>query len=147
MFYLYLQNSPQLIVNSAVLRSERHHTIPGSKEPSIFEELESQLSTIHPPISFHDLEILANKVYHRYMTSRAYESALGDTERPLEDYGEAGEQMDGADKEVEKPGWKGDHQMANLVLRMRDGLWYYELCHAIIDGDTGRVSEIIKVSN
>ena len=29
---------------------------------------------------------------------------------------------------------------------MRDGLWYHELCHAIIDGDIGCVSEIIKVS-
>ena len=54
--------------------------------------------------------------------------------------------MEVTDKGVEKLGWKGDCQMANLVLRMRDGFWYLELCHAIVDGDIGRVSEIIKVS-
>jgi len=81
------------------------------------------------------------------MTSKAYESTLGDTERSPECYGEAGESMKAADEGVEKPNWKGDRQMANLVLRMRDGFWYYELCHAIVDGDIGRVSEIIKVSD
>ena len=129
----------------AVLRSKRKFTSPHPKPPDIFEEIDSQLLAIYPSISFHDLEVLANKVYHCYMTTQAYESALGDTERPLEQYGEPGEQMEVVDEGVEKLGWKGDRQMANLVLRMRDGLWYYEFCHAIIDGDVGRVSEIIKV--
>lgn len=133
-------------MNSALLRSEKEFTISGPKVPDIFEELESQLSTIYPSISFHHLEVLADRVYHRYMTTQAYEGALGDTERSPECYGMAGEQMEVMDKGVEKLGWKGDRQMANLVLRMRDGLWYHELCHAIIDGDIGRVSEIIKVS-
>jgi hypothetical protein len=129
------------------LRSEKQYIAPGPKTPDIFEELKSQLSTIYPSITFHDLEVLANKVYHRYMTTQAHESALGDTERSPECYGEAGEQMEATDEGVEKPGWKGDRQMANLVLRMRDGFWYHELCHAIIEGDIGRVSEIIKVGN
>lgn len=119
--------------------------VPGPKHPDIFEELESQLSTIYPSISFHDLATLANKVYQRYMTTKAHESALGDTERLPGDYGKAGAPVEAMDEGVEKPGWKGDRQMANLVLRMRDGLWYHELCHAIVDGDIGRVSEIIKV--
>ena len=80
------------------------------------------------------------------MTTKAHENALGDTERLSEDYGKAGAPMQ-PDQGAEKPGWKGDRQMANLVLRMRDGFWYYELCHAITDGDIGRVSEIIKASN
>jgi len=79
------------------------------------------------------------------MTTKAHESALGDTERLSEHYGEAGAPMEVMDEGVEKPGWKGDRQMANLVLRMRDGFWYHELCQAIVDGDIGRVSEIIKV--
>ena len=133
-------------MNSAVLRSEKKYTPPGPKCPDIFEELESQLSTIYPSISFDNLTTLANKVYHRYMTSKAYESTLGDTNRPPEHYGEPGEAMEATDEGVEKLGWKGDHQMANLVLRMRDGFWYHELFHAITDGDIGRVSEIIKVS-
>ena len=127
------------------MRSERQYTAPGPKHPDIFGELESQLSTTYPSISFHDLTILADKVYYRYMTSKAYESALGDTERSPEYFGKAGAPMKAIDEKVEKPGWKGDRQMANLVLRMRDGFWYHELCHAIVDGDIGRVSEIIKV--
>ena len=134
-------------MSSAVLQSERQYTVPGPKRPDIFEELESQLSTIYPSISFDDLTLLANKVYHRFMTTKAHESALGDTERLPEVYGEAGGPVQPADKEAEKLGWKGDRQMANLVLRMRDGFWYYELCHAITDGDIGRVSEIIKVND
>jgi hypothetical protein len=132
-------------VSSAVLRSERQFTAPGPKRPDIFEELGSQLSTIYPSITFDNLTTLADKAYHRYMTSKAYESALGDIKRSPEYYGEAGGPMEAMDEGVEKPGWKGDRQMANLILRMRDGFWYHELCHAIIDGDIGRVSEIIKV--
>lgn len=147
MHFLDFESDPCLIGSSAVLRSERQYTTPGPKQPDIFEELEFQLSAIYPSITFHNLEVLADKVYHRYMTSQAYESTLGDTERPLGLYGEGGEQMEATDEGVEKLGWKGDRQMANLVLRMRDGLWYYEFCHAIVDGDIGRVSEIIKVSD
>lgn len=132
-------------MSRAALRSERAYTFPHPKPPDVFEEIDSQLSAIYPSISFHDLEVLANKVYHRYMTTQAHESALGDVVRPPEHYGEPGEQMEARDKGVEKLGWKGDRQMANLVLRMRDGLWYHEFCHAITDGDIGRVSEIIKV--
>ena len=102
-------------MSSAVLRSERQYKAPGSKRSDVFEELESQLSTIYPSISFHDLTILANKVYHRYMTTKAHESALGDTERLPEHYGEEGAPMEAMDEGVEKPGWKGDRQMANLV--------------------------------
>jgi len=134
-------------VNSAVLRSEKEFVAPGPKVPDIFEELESQLSTIYPSISFHHLEVLANKVYYRYMTSQAYESTLGDTERLPGRYGVAGKEAEVIDEKAEKLGWKGDRQVANLVLRMRDGLWYHELCHAVVDGDIGRVSEIIKVSD
>ena len=139
--------STWLILSSAVLRSERPYTPPGPKSPDVFEELESQLSTIHPSLTFDDLTLLADKVYNRYMTSKAYESALGDTKRLPEVYGKVGEAVEATDDGVEKPGWKGDRQMANLVLRMRDGFWYHELCHAIIDGDIGRVSETIKVSD
>ena len=140
-------NNTQLIANRAVLRSERKYTFTGPKPPDIFEEVDSQISAIYPSISFHDLEVLASKVYHRYMTTQAYEDALGDTERPEERYGKPGEPMEQMDKGVEKASWKGDRQMANLVLRMRDSLWYYEFCHAVTDGDIGRVYEIIKVSN
>jgi hypothetical protein len=80
------------------------------------------------------------------MTTQAHESALGDTEQPLESYGKPGEQMEPIDKGFEKLGWKGDQQMANLVFRMSNGLWYYEFCCTIIDGDVGHVSGIIKVS-
>ena len=132
-------------MSRAVLQSERAYTPPHPRPPNVFEEIDSQLSAIYPSISFHDLEVLANKVYHRYMTTQAHESALGDTERPPEQYGEPGGKVGALDEGLEKPGWKGDRQVANLVLRMRDSLWYYEFCHAITDGDIGHVSEIIKV--
>ena len=77
------------------------------------------------------------------MVSNAHYDALGDIPRPTDLYGEPGSRMEPVDKE--KHGWNGDRQMANLTLRMRDTLWYYELCHAIVDGDIGRVMEIIKV--
>ena len=132
-------------MSSAVLRQEKPYTAPGPKRSDVFDELESQLSTIHPSISFNDLTLLANKAYHCYMTTKAHESALGDTERLPEYYGVAGASMEPMDQGAEKSGWQGDRQMANLVLRMRDGFWYHELCYAICDGDIGRVSEIIKV--
>lgn len=128
------------------MRSEREYTPPGPKPPDVFEEVDFQLSAIYPSISFDNLEVLASKVYHRYMTTKAHEDALGDTKRPEECYGKPGQQMAPMD-EIEKKSWKGDRQMANLALRMRDGLWYYEFCHAVTDGDIGRVSEIIKVSS
>ena len=76
----------------------------------------------------------------------AHNAALGDVDRPVEIYGWPGSKMEPQHEEVEKYGWSGDQQMANLTLRMRDSLWYYELCHAIADGDIGRVMEIIKVT-
>ena len=79
------------------------------------------------------------------MTSNAHYDALGDLPRSKDIYGEPGSPMESMDEGVEKHGWDGDRQMANLTLRMRDCLWYYELCHAIVDGDIGRVMEIIKV--
>ena len=79
------------------------------------------------------------------MTSNAHYDALGDIPRSTEIYGEPGSPMEPEDKKLEKRGWDGDRQMANLTLHMRDCLWYYELCHAIVDGDIGWVMEIIKV--
>ena len=134
-------------MNREVLRAEQGHSPSGSKPPDVFEEVDSQFLKISPPITFHVLETLASKVYHRYMTTQAYESALGDTERPVQLYGKPGKTVEVTDEGVEKLSWEGDRQHANLVLRMRDGLWYYELCHAIIDGDIGRVLEILKVSD
>jgi len=79
------------------------------------------------------------------MTTKAYQYALGDIPRPADIYGVDGLLWPPQDDSGEKLGWSGDRQMANLTLRMRDCLWYYELCHAIVDGDIGRVMEIIKV--
>ena len=90
---------------------------------------------------------LAQIVYLRYMTTGAHNAALGDINRPVEVYGNPRTPMEPQDEGAEKYGWNGDRQMANLTLWMRDSLWYHELCHAIVDGDTGRVLEIIKVTN
>ena len=137
-----------LITNSAVLRSEgKTINAPqeGESAPNIIQELDSQFPSEPSHIPLSNLAGLAEKVYLRYMTSNAHYDALGDIPRPGDIYGEPGSPMEPADIEVEKYGWNGDRQMANLTLRMRDCLWYYELCHAIVDGDIGRVMEIIKV--
>lgn len=135
-----------LMMSSAVLKSEEGRaTIPlqeGRSAPNIIEELDALLPA---DTSFSSLESLAKKVYLRYMTTKAHYYALGNISRPPDVYGEPGTPMTPGDDDDEKPGWVGDRQMANLTLRMRDCLWYYELCHATADGDIGRVMEIIKV--
>jgi len=117
----------------------------GESAPNIIQELDIMFPSEPSKASFSDLASLAEKVYLRYMTSNAHYDALGDIPRPTDIYGRPGSPMESVDKKVEKHGWDGDRQMANLTLRMRDCLWYYELCHAIVDGDIGRVMEIIKV--
>ena len=137
-----------LILHSTVLQSEGR-TIDAPQEGesalNIIQELDALFPANPSESSFPDLESLAQKVYLRYMTTKAHQYALGDISRPADIYGEAGSPMDPTDDGGEKHGWDGDRQMANLTLRMRDCLWYYELCHAIGDGDIGRVMEIIKV--
>ena len=136
------------MIGSATLRSERvvvSETREGESAPNIIEELDTLLKHGNSLITIDHLSSLARKVYLRYMVTSTHNDALGDIDRPVEIYGRPGDQMEPEDKEAERHGWNGDRQMANLTLRMRDSLWYYELCHAIIDGDIGRVLEIIKV--
>jgi len=137
-----------LITDRAVLRSEGmaiSGTGEGESAPTIIEELDSLLKHLFSPITIDHLSTLSQKVYLRYMITGAHNAALGNIDRPVEIYGQPGSQMEPQNEGVEKYGWNGDRQMANLTLRMRDSLWYYELCHAIVDGDIGRVLEIIKV--
>jgi len=136
-----------LIADSATLRSEGTtiNTNEGRGVPSIVEELDAMLKHGSSPIPIDHLWSLARKVYLRYMIIGAHNASLGDTDRPVEVYGPPGSQVEPQHKNMEKSNWNGDRQMANLTLRMRDSLWYYELCHAIVDGDIGRVLEIIKV--
>jgi len=137
-----------LTICSAVLQTEGI-TVNGAREaestPNIIEELDALLKNGFSPITIDHLSSLARKVYLRYMIIGAHNAALGYIDRPVEVYGQPGHRMKPQHEEAERCGWNGDRQMANLTLRMRDSLWYYELCHAIIDGDIGRVLEIIKV--
>jgi len=135
-------------VISSVLRSEgRVIAAPqeGESAPNIIQELDKLFPDKPSQISFSYLESLATKVYLRYMTTTAHQYALGDIPRPADIYGKDGPPWPPQDDGGEKLSWDGDRQMANLTLHMRDCLWYYELCHAIVDGDIGRVMEIIKV--
>ena len=134
---------------SAVLRAEGitvDGTGPAESAPNVIDELDRLLKQRFPKITIGGLSSLARKVYLRYMIIGAHNAALGDVDRPVEVYGRPGSEMEPQHEAVEKYGWNGDRQMANLTLRMRDSLWYYELCHAIADGDIGRVLEIIKVT-
>lgn len=136
------------MVSSAVLQSEGQ-TIgapqEGESAPNIIQELDTLFPAEPSQISFSSLESLAKKVYLRYMTTKAHQYALGDIPHPIYICGEPGSPMKPASDDGEKVGWNGDRQMANLTLHMIDCLWYYELCHTIVDGDIGRVMEIIKV--
>ena len=137
-----------LTISSAVLRSEGitvARTGAAESAPNVISELNALLKDRFSPITIDHLSNLARKVYLRYMIIGAHNAALGDVDRPIGIYGQPGSQMEPQHENTEKYGWSGDRQMANLTLRMRDSLWYYELCHAIIDGDVGRVLEIIKV--
>lgn len=136
-------------MGSAVLRSEgavAGGTREGKSALNIIDELDELLKHRFSSITIDCLLNLARKVYLRYMVTGAHNDALGDVDRRVEIYGQPGSQMESQHDGVEKCGWSGDRQMANLTLRMRDSLWYYELCHAVIDGDIGRVLEIIKVT-
>ena len=133
-------------MSSATLRSEGmsiSRANEGESAPNVIAELDTLLK--NGPTTFSYLSNLAKKVYLRYMITGAHNASLGDISRPVEIYGLPGDQMEPQHEDMEKSNWKGDRQMANLTLRMRDSLWYYEFCHAIIDGDVGRVLEIIKV--
>lgn len=117
----------------------------GESAPNIIQELDALFPDTPSQLPFSELEKLATKVYLRYMTTKAHQYALGDILRPVAIYGEDGAAMVPEADDGEKLGWNGDRQMANLILRMRDCLWYYELCHAIVDGDIGQVMDVIKV--
>lgn len=137
-----------LMISSAVLQSEGITVSRAGDSEStqnVIDEVDTLLKHGFSPITIDHLSSLARKVYLRYMVTGAYNAALGDINRPMEIYGQPGSRMEPKHEGVEKRGWNGDRQMANLTLRMRDSLWYYELCHAIIDGDIGRVLEVIKV--
>ncbi|KAF4568361.1 hypothetical protein EYR40_010237 [Pleurotus pulmonarius] len=96
--------------------------------------------------SFQFLQELAAVGYRRYMCTAAYEDALGVTQRDSAVYGTATSPHT-VDLGVgeEGPNWNGDRQLANLILRLRDSFWYYEMNHAIAYGDIGRVMEIVKL--
>ncbi|KAF9488156.1 hypothetical protein BDN71DRAFT_1513309 [Pleurotus eryngii] len=92
------------------------------------------------PIGF--LEHLAKTAYRRYLCTAAYDDSLGASSRNKDIYGE--EPLESSHKPADNT-WNGDRALANLVLQLRDFFWYYEMCHAISDGDIGRVFEVIKI--
>lgn len=64
------------------------------------------------------------------------------TNEPIE--GSATNQTD-QQAEEDNP-FKGDWTLANIILLVRDGIWYLEYCRAVSSGDTGRIWEILKVN-
>ncbi|KAG8695907.1 hypothetical protein FRC08_007495 [Ceratobasidium sp. 394] len=41
-------------------------------------------------------------------------------------------------------GFRGDHCLANSIIRMRDSLWLFEYLYAIADGDIGRAMQVMS---
>src|SRR5882757_3295636 len=99
-----------LTVCSTVLQSEGKITgapQEGRSAPNIIQELDASFPSEPSGTSFSDLESLAQKVYLQYMTTKAYQHALGDIPRPVDIYGEAGSPMIPVDDDGEKHGWNG----------------------------------------
>ncbi|TFK45359.1 hypothetical protein OE88DRAFT_1649347, partial [Heliocybe sulcata] len=99
----------------------------------------------HGDISFDELYTIASRAYNKYMTQEAYDHALGETKRDPARWGKDGALVTEAQAGSEADNWRGDRQLANLILRLRDFLWYYELCCSISGGDSGRVMEVLKI--
>ncbi|EIN10569.1 hypothetical protein PUNSTDRAFT_64567 [Punctularia strigosozonata HHB-11173 SS5] len=123
-------------------------------------------------ITFDELSQLAKKTYERYLTTAAYEDAIGLTERS-NSMGDD-EVVDIEIPVVEPPNtrvehtgristgrrtrrgaqptipgndaqFRGDRCLANTVLFMRLSFWYLEISSGIAEGDIGRVLEILKI--
>ncbi|KAJ8473854.1 hypothetical protein ONZ45_g16144 [Pleurotus djamor] len=122
--------------------SKRLHLIPGLGAAF---ELDGHLSKTN----FDFLRDLATKGYRRYMCTAAYSDALGHVPRDRSIYAEDGPSVSRPTQPTapdnEEPNWAGDRVHANLILRLRDCLWYYEMSHAISYGGSGRVFEVVKL--
>lgn len=94
------------------------------------------------PSSF--LDELAASGYRRYLCTAACEDSLCDN-TPEPDSDSENPPSPLSERYDYDKKYQGDRVLGNLVLRLRDCLWYYEMCHATSHGDIGRVMEIIKV--
>ncbi|KAF9021243.1 hypothetical protein BDZ89DRAFT_930664, partial [Hymenopellis radicata] len=130
-----------------------------------FERLASQDATP----SLDGLMVHADILVHRYMSTRAFHTALSSTraERasstykfpvgpawnpsttpvvPIVDDSPSNNVNEpGVKVHVEAKGFTGDRVLANSILFCRDFLWWLELSYAVSDGDIGRVMEVLKV--
>ncbi|KAJ8509558.1 hypothetical protein ONZ45_g8295 [Pleurotus djamor] len=121
--------------------SQRLHLVPGLS--AVFASGGHLSKT-----NFDFLHGLAIKGYRRYMCTAAYCDSLGHVCRDRTIYAEDGPSIPRPSKATldnEEPNWAGDRVHANLILRLRDCLWYYEMNHAISYGGSGRVFEVVKL--
>lgn len=112
---------------------------------------------------------LARQIVSRWASTRAHEIALhshlhwdGPTQT-LDDIFSAAEDSDSDSntplaarpqcrnsqlhsQQPRRKDFKGDHVLANSILRLRDSLWHYEFIWATADGDIGRTMQIMAVS-
>ncbi|KAF8146062.1 hypothetical protein K438DRAFT_1991146 [Mycena galopus ATCC 62051] len=106
-----------------------------------------QLNTQNKLPSLDDLLTEAKKLVHRYASDRAYQTALSSTafnKSPDLYKFNIGTPADpgssGGDSE-----FIGDRVLANTIAFRRDYLLYLELSDAILEGDIGRVCEVLKL--
>lgn len=111
-----------------------------------FSNQESQGSL--PTLS--DIRDVATILTQKYATSQAYERALEDPVALAWGTSSA-VPMSGTPLPNNQPAndselFRGDWALANSILLIRDGLLFLEACSAVASGDTGRVWEVMKVS-
>ncbi|KAJ7820873.1 hypothetical protein B0H14DRAFT_3735105, partial [Mycena olivaceomarginata] len=97
--------------------------------------------------SLDDLLTEANKLVNRYSSDRAYQTALSSTafnKSPDLYKFKIGTPAD-PDSLVGDSEFTGDRVLANTIAFRRDYLLYLELSDAILEGDIGRVCEVLKV--
>ncbi|KAJ7807914.1 hypothetical protein B0H14DRAFT_2380960, partial [Mycena olivaceomarginata] len=96
--------------------------------------------------SLDDLLTEANKLVHRYSSDRAYQTALSSTafnKSPDLYKFKIGTPAD--PDSVGDSEFTGDRVLANTIAFRRDYLLYFELSDAILEGDIGRVCEVLKL--
>jgi len=111
--------------------------------PRYFE----QLARNEEMLSLDQLETMARSLFTTYSTSAAYWHAVepsDDTTHTFFPLGDPYVQLSA--NTLENQTFSGDWALGNSILLMRDGLWFLEVCQAVMCGDIGRVWEVLKVS-
>ncbi|KAF8596322.1 hypothetical protein BDV93DRAFT_572129 [Ceratobasidium sp. AG-I] len=102
------------------------------------DHLNNHFLSLEEPPSGPQLLLIAQQLVLRWASTHAHDIAMF-----------SNKYWEGPNKKTLNPseiqGFRGDHCLANSILRMRDSLWHFEFNWAVADGDIGRVMQIMSV--